>query len=145
MIANEKQYQVTKLRLQEFSEQLQILLTKNSSDILNQIHINSLKAKIDDFKREIAEYEALQNGKTNELTIQSLEDFGQILIQARIAKKWSQSELAGKLNLKEQQIQRYEADRYLTANIPKLMQIATALDIEILPIKALLNKHKSAA
>lgn len=43
----------------------------------------------------------------------------------------SQKELAHRLGLKEQQIQRYEANEYATANLERLKEIVEALGIEM--------------
>jgi transcriptional regulator with XRE-family HTH domain len=53
------------------------------------------------------------------------------LIKARIARGFSQKELADKLGLKEQQIQRYEASDYETASFARLKEIVSALEINV--------------
>lgn len=140
MIANEKQYRTTKKLHKEFMEQVAILQQNQASDLLNAIHINSLQAKIDDFELEIAEYEALQHGLQKQSTANDLKDIGQILIKARIANNWSQKQLALALGMEEQQIQRYEANQYLAANLPTLQTISKILGIEFFPIQATFTK-----
>jgi transcriptional regulator with XRE-family HTH domain len=41
----------------------------------------------------------------------------------------TQKELAAKIGVQEQQIQRYEADRYASASLTRLTEIARALEI----------------
>ena len=53
------------------------------------------------------------------------------MIQARIARGLTQKELAQKLGLKEQQIQRYEASSYAKASLARINQIIDVLDIKI--------------
>jgi transcriptional regulator with XRE-family HTH domain len=53
------------------------------------------------------------------------------LIQARIAAGLSQKELARRLGLKEQQIQRYEATDYASAKLSRLRAVMHALGIEL--------------
>ena len=53
------------------------------------------------------------------------------LIRARIAAGLSQKELAGRLGLKEQQIQRYEARRYAGASLDRIQAVADALGMQI--------------
>lgn len=140
MIANEKQYRSTKKLHKEFMEQLLKLQQNQSDDLLNEMHINALQAKIDDFEMEIAEYEALKRGDNNLISVNSLTDIGEILIKARIAHKWSQRELAKAMGMEEQQIQRYETNYYHTTTLPTLQRIAQILGIEFLPIKSILRK-----
>jgi HTH-type transcriptional regulator/antitoxin HigA len=54
-----------------------------------------------------------------------------LLIRARISKGLSQRQLAEALGLKEQQIQRYESDRYATASLRRLEEVAKALELKI--------------
>jgi transcriptional regulator with XRE-family HTH domain len=51
------------------------------------------------------------------------------LIKARIAAGITQKELAAKIGVQEQQIQRYESDRYASASLARLTQVAHALEI----------------
>ena len=53
------------------------------------------------------------------------------MIQARIAAGLSQRALARRLGLKEQQIQKYETERYATASFRRLSQVAQALKLRI--------------
>ena len=53
------------------------------------------------------------------------------MIKARIALGMTQKDLAEKLGMKEQQIQRYEANQYSSAGFQRLAEIATALDVKL--------------
>ena len=63
--------------------------------------------------------------------IESLDDLPDGLIKARIASGLSQKDLADRLNLKEQQIQRYEADRYASASLQRIQQVARAIGVGV--------------
>jgi HTH-type transcriptional regulator/antitoxin HigA len=65
------------------------------------------------------------------LKASTLEDLPSILIRARIVKGFSQRQLAEAIGLKEQQIQRYEAEEYASANLQRLAEIANALGLNI--------------
>ena len=54
-----------------------------------------------------------------------------ILIRGRIARGLSQGQLAEKLRMKEQQIQRYESEGYGSARLRRLTKIAEALGLNI--------------
>jgi uncharacterized protein (DUF433 family) len=61
----------------------------------------------------------------------SLDQLSKALIRTRIAAGLSQTELAGRLGLKEQQIQRYEARRYAGAGLDRVQAVADALGMQI--------------
>jgi transcriptional regulator with XRE-family HTH domain len=65
------------------------------------------------------------------LELDSLDQLPEALIRARIAAGLSQKELAGRLGLKEQQIQRYEARRYAGASLDRVQAVADALGMQI--------------
>ena len=54
-----------------------------------------------------------------------------ILIKARIAQGLSQKELAERIGLKEQQIQRYEATDYASANLSRIKEVVSAFGVGI--------------
>ena len=59
--------------------------------------------------------------------------------QDRIVAGFTQ-ELAQKLGLKKQQVQRYEATKYATANLERLQAIATALEVQVRTEVAFANR-----
>ena len=61
----------------------------------------------------------------------SLADLPDALVRARIAAGLSHRELAARLGLKEQQVQRYEAERYAAASLSRLREVMTALGVEL--------------
>jgi HTH-type transcriptional regulator/antitoxin HigA len=65
------------------------------------------------------------------LELHSLSELPDLLIKARIARGYTQAELARRLKLKSQQIQRYEATRYRSVNFECLLKIAQALDVDL--------------
>src|SRR3979409_218180 len=71
----------------------------------------ALKAHKDDLNSLVDAYDSAKNVNYTELKRRAGNDPGLSLIIGRIARGLTQKELARKLGLKEQQIQRYEADR----------------------------------
>jgi HTH-type transcriptional regulator/antitoxin HigA len=65
-----------------------------------------------------------------------------ILIQARIARGMSQKDLGDFLGVAEQQIQRYESDRYRAASLDRLIEVADALSVRIVERAELLGSPK---
>src|SRR5262249_45092412 len=86
---------------------------------------------LDELDEQIAEYERLKAGQIPVIRIESFDELPEGLIKARIAAGLSQKDLADRLHLKEQQIQRYEADRYASASLQRLQEVARAIGVEI--------------
>lgn len=78
----------------------------------------------------VESYHSARRGDSMALKRRAEDDPGALLIVARIARGWSQKELARKLGLKEQAIQRYEAERYRTISLANLLRVARALSVE---------------
>ncbi|MPZ45727.1 MAG: hypothetical protein GEV05_20510 [Betaproteobacteria bacterium] len=70
---------------------------------------DGLRSQLDDLEAELAEYDALRQGQVFTLEAESIIGIGEALIKARIVRNLTQKELAERLSLAEQQIQRYEA------------------------------------
>ena len=84
----------------------------------------------------------MKSGAKFSITTSSLTELPRILIQARIVQNLSQKELASLLNLKEQQIQRYEAEEYHRASMKRLVEVANALNLNVSGI-AEINKTQN--
>lgn len=65
------------------------------------------------------------------LILYSLSELPATLIKARIAAKLSQKALAERLGLKEQQIQRYEATEYASANLARVIEVSEMLGLKL--------------
>jgi transcriptional regulator with XRE-family HTH domain/Zn-dependent peptidase ImmA (M78 family) len=136
MISNERQYRITKAEAEKFRRTLKQL--ENDKDAKKDMHprlfkaqLDAIQSQFDELLEELRDYERLKSGNVGIIEIDSLEDLADGLIKARIASGLSQKELAEKLNIKEQQIQRYEADRYASASYQRLMQVARAIGVEV--------------
>ncbi len=65
------------------------------------------------------------------LELNSLREIPEALIRARIASGLSQKQLAERLGLKEQQLQRWEATRYAGISLDRIHDVAEALGVTI--------------
>ena len=112
MIQNKRQYNVTKKQIETLSEALEAAVqeTTDMDPRLYEAMMAGTRSQIDDLKEELREFEELENASL--LHIKSSEDFARVLIHGRVARGLTQNELAEKLNLKPQQIQKYEATQY---------------------------------
>ena len=90
-----------------------------------------MKSQLADLREELEEYDQLKSSEVSIISAGSFEELADVLIKARIASGLSQRGLAQRLKLKEQQIQRYEAERYASASYRRLCQTARALEIRM--------------
>jgi ribosome-binding protein aMBF1 (putative translation factor) len=140
MIKNERQYLITKAQADKFAlalEQVRSRPAKDSavSPLLRKAEEDALRSQLADLHAELDEYVALRSGQRTLLPIASFDELPRALIQARIARGLSQKELATKLGLKEQQIQRYEATNYASASLARVRAIIGALGITVCEAK----------
>jgi HTH-type transcriptional regulator / antitoxin HipB len=133
MIQNERQYRITQTKLKEFEQELAAIDPQDPNLNPRQIvgWTNSYNLTIRQLKQEIAEYEQLKSGNIFTFVLGSLSDLPTTLIKARIATGMTQKDLAEKIGVQEQQIQRYESNHYSSASFERLRSIADALKIEI--------------
>lgn len=136
MITNERQYRITRSQAEKFREALkhsnELELIRSGIDpVIAAAHKQGLKAQLLELDRALSDYDELRSGERAELVADHIWEIGERLVQARVARGFTQRELAERLNLKEQQVQRYEHERYRTANLERLSAIADALSIEV--------------
>jgi ribosome-binding protein aMBF1 (putative translation factor) len=131
MIQNEHQYKVTKGEIDKLQQVIDKLLEQQNipPSQLSAMQ-NSFQTQIDRMQMEIQEYEDLKVGKV-EITMGSIEDLPKVLIQKRISLGMTQKELATKLGIKEQMVQRYEASGYESIGLVRLMEVWNALSVSI--------------
>ena len=136
MIKNERQYRISKAQVDKFKSSLEKVI--HSEDMKNDKHpalidaqMEALESQYEELLNEVKQYEALQAGEIKNFEAMSFEELPQILIKARIASGLTHYELAEKVGLKEQQIQRYEASDYSKASLSRIKEIVNALDINI--------------
>jgi HTH-type transcriptional regulator/antitoxin HigA len=99
---------------------------------------NGLQITIDSLKKEIEEYDALKQEQTP-IKIASIQELPLALIKARIAMGMTQKELAEKMGVKEQQVQRDEANQYSSAGFQRIAAVAASLNINIQETSILLK------
>ena len=136
MIKNQRQYRITKAQAEKFEKALEQLSARPHTSeqihpLLKKAEKEALRSQLDDLRAELEEYEALRSGKRKVLELDSFDEFPQALIRARIAAGLSQKELAERLDLKEQQIQRYEATEYASASLSRIKEVIRALGVQV--------------
>ena len=132
MIQNEYQYKISQAKIKELQQEaIELNKTKNELHPRQfKIRQNGLEGMMDDIISEINKYDQLKEHPLF-IKIDSFNEIPVALIKARIALGMTQKDLAEKLGMKEQQIQRYEANQYSSAGFQRLAEIATALDVKL--------------
>jgi HTH-type transcriptional regulator/antitoxin HigA len=134
MITNERQYKITRSQATKFEEAIkhfsELTLVKQGWDpLLVKAQLGALNSQLEELRNEIKQYEVLKSGEITQLSATTVSEIGDRLIEARIAQGLSQKVLAERLGMKEQQIQRYEQERYRSASLSRLAEICDALDV----------------
>ncbi|MBM6552357.1 helix-turn-helix transcriptional regulator [Marinomonas ostreistagni] len=133
MIKNSKQLALTRSKVRDFDAAIQEI-GEGSSDIhplLMQAQKNALIFQRDDLVRDIEEYEQLLSGEFAVFDVDNIADLPKALIRSRIYLGLTQKDLADKLGMKEQQIQRYENLEYSSASFSTLLSVINALDLKV--------------
>jgi HTH-type transcriptional regulator / antitoxin HipB len=133
MIQNERQYKITQTKLRDLEQDLLVLEASESELHPRKIlaRKNSLNILITELQQEITEYDQLKSGKVTKFPIDSLKDLPVVMIKARIAVGMTQKQLAEKIGVQEQQIQRYEANNYHAVGFDRLQEVMSALDVTV--------------
>src|SRR5690349_11761687 len=104
MIKNERQYRITRSQAQKFQAAIRELEeTRPAKNVSPALH----KAQIDALRSQLAD------------------------LEEEIAGGLSQEQLAERLGLKPQQIQRYEATEYRAASLTRVVEVARALRVPV--------------
>jgi HTH-type transcriptional regulator/antitoxin HigA len=135
LIASDSQAREANLALEELDKALsseQVL-----ADVVRGLPlqvVEGVRKSLTTERRELgtllSAYEQAKNGNFELLCDKAANDPGSVLIAARIARKLSQKELARKLGLREQAVQRYEAEKYRSISLANYLKFASVLGVE---------------
>jgi len=136
MILNERQFAHARTQAERFRQALEALEagSLDSTDLhpaIKTAQIDAVRGDLHSLEREILDYERLRSGEVRRFEADSLADLPMALIRARIAAGLNQRQLAERLGLKEQQIQRYEASNYEGASFSRLVDIAEGIGLQV--------------
>jgi DNA-binding Xre family transcriptional regulator len=132
MIKNERQYRITKAQAAKLDAALQSFLAQSDNDRtthprLIKAQADAMRSQLESLQRELREYNELKAGDVPPPDLGYIAVVPQDLIRARIAAGLSQKELAERLGMPEQQIQRYEAIEYESVSFARISEIAEVL------------------
>ena len=130
MIRNERQYRVTLAQRARLAAQLD---AQPPADVPEWVIASSraaVESQLLDMDNELSEYTSLRDGTSGATSeVSNLSDLPRALIRARIAANMTQRDLADRLSLKEQQIQKYESTDYGGASVSRLQEVMAALGV----------------
>jgi ribosome-binding protein aMBF1 (putative translation factor) len=132
MIKNERQYRITRAQAAKLEAALESFSAQSADDRkthprLIKAQADALRSQLESLRGELREYKDMKTGETPSPDLSYIAVVPQDLIHARIAAGLSQKELAERLGMPEQQIQRYEATEYESVSLARIMEIAKAL------------------
>ena len=136
LITNERQEREVSALIEQIaqalsSEQvLQQIVDGLPPEVLEGVR-KSLVAERQELIDSLEAYRAARSGDIEALKARAGSDLGALLVAARVTKGWTQKELARRLFLPEQQIQRYEAERYRSISLSGLLRVARTLGIRL--------------
>ena len=134
MITNERQYRITRAQVARFEAALSAAATiahQRTDMRLVVAEREALSSQLDDLREELEEYERWKAADVTTITVSSFDELPLGLIRARIASGLTQRELSERLDLEEEQIQKYECESYRTASYQCLRDVANALGVQI--------------
>jgi len=132
MIKNERQYRITKAQAAKLDAALESFKKQSANDRTTHPRLikaqeDALRSQLKSLQEELHEYDELKMGEVPPPDLRYIAVVPQHLIRARIASGLSQKELAERLGMQEQQIQRYEAIEYECVSFARISEIAEAL------------------
>lgn len=131
MIKNEKQYKISKKRLAEMQAAISDKKSKVVPGSKEEGALISLIRISNGIKEEVKQYESL---KTKGLPLRrkiTVAQLPSLLIEYKIAKGFTQKQYSEILGIKEQQLQRYEAENYNSVSFGRLINYIEKADIKI--------------
>ena len=133
MIKNQKQGALVKKEIADLLDliaDMERISIETKLDLKQQFQLDIFKSRVEEMNTELSEYESLISEDLQILEI-TTNDLQKAIISFRIASGLTQKDIAKKLEIQEQQIQRYEQNNYLTASFERIIQILQTLEVEV--------------
>jgi len=135
MLKNEKQYKSARAALQKWVSNRDVLKARAASGThpawLNEEESFAIEQTIKQLQADVQEYEDLVGGKKQlPPPVPYAEELPDLLIRWRLARHWTQKQLAERVGMHENQLQKYESENYGCASLQTITKIATVLQKE---------------
>ena len=151
MIANERQYRITKAWVEKFERGAAQAeeAAAGLDPLLQQAMRDQYEGQAQELRAQLYEYDALRAGRIATVPLRSISDLPDALIKARIAAGLTHKQLAERLRVTEQQVQRDEARHYKGVSLERVLALAEALGVQtrgtiVLPHPAAPQRRQSA-
>lgn len=135
MIVNESHYHTSRKQLALFTQALEdargVEPRPGVDPVIHAAMIDGFRGEVQLLRRQIRRYEDVKAGKVTTRKVRRLADLPDALIEARIARNLTHKQLAEQLGMAEQQVQRYEQQRYGKTSLDRLAQIADVLGVDL--------------
>jgi HTH-type transcriptional regulator / antitoxin HipB len=132
MIKNEKQYWITRKHLINMQAGIDKIQSHEKpippKEELILVSLNVMKQQLEN---EISAYTHLRSGPLSTFSERSIDKLPELLIEFKINSGMTQKEFAKKIGMKEQQLQRYEAENFESISLRNLLKILHAIGLEI--------------
>ena len=133
MIRHEHAYHRAKKKLNEEQSRLDQLVRSLKEEGLSDEAIarttRPMARDVEELIEQVAAYERARDGELG--TLDNLEGFGQLLVNARIAKSITQSELARRLEVDPSQVSKDERLHYKGITLERAQRVLEALEIKL--------------
>ena len=133
MIKNEKQYKITRNKLAEVQEEIVRIKAGYDEGLpaKEKLILVSLEMMKSQMESEITEYDFLKKKSTGYLKARRISDLPSVIIEYKIHSGMTQKEFSRKIGMKEQQLQRYEAEDFRSISFKNLLKILQVIGLEI--------------
>jgi len=132
MIRNEHEYRTSRAYRQRLlATRASYAAHPDADQTQREWLVGGVERLLGDVEAEIAEYEALRAGGVHAVPVAGLDDLPGALVKARIAAGLTQRQLAARLDVAEQAVQRDEAGGYGRATLDRLQRVAETLGLEV--------------
>jgi ribosome-binding protein aMBF1 (putative translation factor) len=152
MITNDRQVEITQKWIRRFTDSLDEVTRLLAGEVADhnerrklEVFAASFRSQIAELESQITEYNALRANRAQTIPFTSINDLAKALIKARIAAGLSQADLAARLAMEEEELQRHESRDYQTVRVADLLRIAGILGIELRGDLRLVGSHAHAA
>ncbi len=133
MIKNEKQYKISKKKVIELNEEIErISNDPNKNPLRKELLTASLMVAKEEIEQDILLYETLKKDKKGILKERLFSELPTLLTEYKIKSGLTQKEFSEQLGIKEQQLQRYEADNFKSVTFKNLLKFVDAIGLEIM-------------
>jgi hypothetical protein len=132
MIKNEKQYKITKKKLSTINEGIAEIYDGNKEhSAKKQLILLSLMEMKQQMELETTAYDLLKKDKANILKARSISDLPSLITEYKIISGLTQKEFSKRLGIKEQQLQRYEAEDFKSITFRNLLKILQSIGLDV--------------